>query len=43
MKKWVLPLTTVDNSDFAPTRLTAHPTLLRISKQFLPHLSSNED
>jgi IS1 family transposase len=39
----VLPLTTVDNSDFAPTRLTAHPTLLRISKLFLPHLSSNED
>ena len=39
----VLTLTTVDNSDVVPTRLTAHPTLLMISKLFLPHLSSNED
>ena len=37
------PLTTVDNSDVVPTRLTAHPTLLMISKLFLQHLSSNED
>ncbi len=33
----------MDNSDVAPTRLTAHPTLLILSKQCLPHLSSNED
>jgi hypothetical protein len=34
---------TVDNSDFAFTRLTAHLTLLMISKLFLPHLSNSED
>ena len=39
----VLPLMTVDNSHVAPTRLTAHPTLLMISKLFLPHLSNSED
>ncbi len=40
---WVLPLTTVDNSDLAPTRLTAQMALLMISQLFLPHLSNSED
>jgi hypothetical protein len=34
---------TVDNSDYAFTRLTAHLTLLMISELFLPHLSNSED
>jgi hypothetical protein len=33
----------VDNSDFAPTHLTGHPTLLMISKLFPPHLSNSKD
>src|SRR5205085_2378220 len=39
----VLPLMTVDNSDFSPSGLTVHSSLLMIRKLSLPHIRSCED
>jgi hypothetical protein len=42
-RELVLPLTTVENSDFSPSGLTVHSSLLMIKKLCLPHIFSCED
>jgi hypothetical protein len=39
----VLPFTAVDNSDFSPSGLTVHTSLLMRKKLSLPHILSCED